>query len=181
MPPIAFVPLLGREFDGFLYAPIGEEKNEMMLSVISALARMDVDPWREGAALRDLPKELATRRLAALLEKLPAGRSGKFDEWTVASRLIALLPPAGAGATLGSPESPEFGSIRDPQLAMLMFFALSMLVALSVTAYRQPQSVPNSDPATISNSSSSTTPLSGLPGNISSADMTLQRAATTTR
>ena len=38
------------EFDSFLCAPIGEERNGMLLSVLSALARLDVDPWQEATA-----------------------------------------------------------------------------------------------------------------------------------
>jgi len=33
---------LGPEFDAFLFAPIGDEGNGQSLSVISALARLDV-------------------------------------------------------------------------------------------------------------------------------------------
>ncbi|MGO9740546.1 MAG: hypothetical protein ACLPN5_03340 [Roseiarcus sp.] len=40
----ALTPLLGREFDDFLFAPIGEDRNGTTLSVLSALARMEVDP-----------------------------------------------------------------------------------------------------------------------------------------
>jgi len=41
----ATVSLQRSEFDDFLFAPIGDEKNGMLLSVISALARLDLDPW----------------------------------------------------------------------------------------------------------------------------------------
>jgi hypothetical protein len=40
-------------FDNFLYAPIGEDKNGMLLSVLSALARQGIDrkyvpvPWED--------------------------------------------------------------------------------------------------------------------------------------
>ena len=37
--------LFEREFDDFLCASIGEEKNGMTLSVMSAFARRNVDPW----------------------------------------------------------------------------------------------------------------------------------------
>jgi hypothetical protein len=49
--------LLDSEFNDFLFAPIGEEGNEMLLSVLSALARLGVDPWQEAARLSQLPKE----------------------------------------------------------------------------------------------------------------------------
>jgi hypothetical protein len=43
------------EFDDFLYAPIVEGGNGMVLSVLSALARVNVDPWDEAARLARLP------------------------------------------------------------------------------------------------------------------------------
>ena len=53
------------EFDRFLFAPIGEEKNGMLLSVLSALARLDLDPWREAAELARMPKHTAKQRLTS--------------------------------------------------------------------------------------------------------------------
>ena len=41
-------PRLGCEFDRFLYASVGDDNNGMPLTVLSALARMDVDPWEEA-------------------------------------------------------------------------------------------------------------------------------------
>jgi hypothetical protein len=40
----ALSPLIGPEFDEFLGAPISEDRNGTTLSVLSALARLDVDP-----------------------------------------------------------------------------------------------------------------------------------------
>src|SRR5579871_6864247 len=84
---------LGSEFNDFLFAPIGEERNGMPLSVLSALARMDVDPWQEAAELARLSKENATQRLASLIAAaLPGKPSVRQDPGTIAARLIALLP-----------------------------------------------------------------------------------------
>ena len=127
----------------------------MILTVLSALARQNVDPWQESAILTDLPKEIATRRLASLIDKLPVGQSGKLDEWAIARRLVALLPPAGSNATARRSESLEFGSIRDPQVAMLMFFVVSVLVALSINANHQAQARADTTPAAISGNYSS--------------------------
>ena len=70
------VSALGSEFDNFLFAPIAEEGNGMMLSVISALARLNLDPWQEANNLAGLPGETATKRLASLLiAALPEGPS----------------------------------------------------------------------------------------------------------
>jgi hypothetical protein len=83
---------LGSEFDAFLFSSIGEERNGMLLSVLSALARLNVDPWQEAAKLALLPGETATQRLAALIAALPDGQSAYRDPRTIAARLIALLP-----------------------------------------------------------------------------------------
>ena len=64
----------------------------MLLSVLSALVRLDVDPWDEAAKLARLPGEIATQRLAALLAKLPDRPSAPQDLGTIAAHLIALLP-----------------------------------------------------------------------------------------
>ena len=63
----ARVSVLTPEFDDFLFAPIGEERNGMLLSVLSALARLGVDPWLEVANLTRMPKETATARMVSLI------------------------------------------------------------------------------------------------------------------
>lgn len=85
-------PLLNSEFNDFLFAPIGEEENEMSLSVISALARLGIDPRQEAARLTRLPRELATRSLAATIDELPSGRWAPSDSREIAARLVQLLP-----------------------------------------------------------------------------------------
>ena len=49
MPNIHSLFLFEHEFDDFLCASIGEEENGMALSVMSAFARRNVDPWEEAA------------------------------------------------------------------------------------------------------------------------------------
>jgi len=83
-------------FDPFLYAEIGEERNGMMLSVLSALARLDIDPWSEAASLSRLSAERATVRLTSLLSTTPSSQIKAPAPATIA-RLIALLPKAGRG------------------------------------------------------------------------------------
>jgi hypothetical protein len=92
MTPTASNPPPGSEFDDFLFALVGEDRNGMPLSVVSVLARMDLDPWVEAATLADLPAETAARKLAAWLDALsdPALKPPSPD--TRAVRLIALLP-----------------------------------------------------------------------------------------
>src|ERR1700678_839363 len=82
----------GSEFDSFLFAPIGEDRNGLLLSVLSALARLDVDPWQEAARLALLPRDAAIQRLASLIAALPDSPSAHQDPGTVAGGLLALLP-----------------------------------------------------------------------------------------
>ena len=64
----------------------------MLLSVVSALARLNVDPWQEAANLAQLPRTTATRRLASLIAALPDRPSTHLDPGPNAARLIAHLP-----------------------------------------------------------------------------------------
>ena len=84
--------LINSEFNDFLFAPIGDEGNGMTLSVISALARLDIDPWGEAARLSDLSKEKAVQALAPIIARLPGGRWAPADIGGIAARLVAFLP-----------------------------------------------------------------------------------------
>lgn len=86
------ISYLGPEFNDFLYAPVGVEKNGMQLSVLSALARQNVDPWKEAAQLTRLPEKTAIQRLMSLIPAISDGSSVNPDRDTVAIRLVSLLP-----------------------------------------------------------------------------------------
>jgi hypothetical protein len=92
MKPPASFSALGSEFDDFLFAAIGEDCNGMPVSVVSALARMDLDPWHEAASLAAVSVETATGKLTALLAALPDPTLARPSPGTTAVRLIALLP-----------------------------------------------------------------------------------------
>jgi hypothetical protein len=83
---------LGCEFDRFLYASVGEDNNGMPLTVLSALARMDVDPWEQASRLTQLPQESAVTQLAGLLGALRTACPASVDPARIAAPLIALLP-----------------------------------------------------------------------------------------
>ena len=87
----ALALLIGPEFDEFLCAPIGADRNGTGLSVLSALARLNVDPWQEATSLARMPREAAVVRLTALIEALP--NEGAIGiPMTIAADLVALLP-----------------------------------------------------------------------------------------
>ncbi len=64
----------------------------MALSVLSALARLDIDPWHEAAELAQMPRLAAKQRLKSLIDELPEIRSILPDSEIASTRLIALLP-----------------------------------------------------------------------------------------
>lgn len=68
------------EFDAFLSAPVDEDADGGGLSVMSALARIGLDPWSEAARLSDLPRDAAVEALAVMLGKLPAGSGQPADD-----------------------------------------------------------------------------------------------------
>jgi hypothetical protein len=83
---------LNPEFDAFLFAPIGEEGNGMSLSVMSALTRLNIDPWREAAQLSKLSKERAVEALSPIIARVPVGRWTAVDIPAIALRLVDFLP-----------------------------------------------------------------------------------------
>jgi hypothetical protein len=59
----ALALLIGPEFDEFLCAPIGADRNGTGLSVLSALARLNVDPWQEATSLARMPQRSGCRAI----------------------------------------------------------------------------------------------------------------------
>ncbi len=129
--------VLGTQFDDFLFASVREDKNGP-LSVLSALARLDVDPWQTAAALAQLPRTAAAQRLASLFAGLPDEPSDP----DAAARLVAFLPSAPDRPT----SAPKGGTARarkiDPKAAVVvLLYLMSMLVVISVQGFgehRQP-------------------------------------------
>jgi hypothetical protein len=108
----------------------------MPLTVLSALARQNVDPWQEAAELARLPRDLSVRRLTALIEVLPEGPAPRQNLKSTAACLIALLPRAPGlefsprAACLGSgtvPKRPSATSVVTFLLAIM--FGTTLLAA----------------------------------------------------
>jgi hypothetical protein len=144
----ALASLLGPEFDDFLYASIDGDKNGKPLSVLSALAGLDIDPWGEAANLARLPKETATQRLAALIAELPDGPSAHRPAETIAARLIALLPRGGASSFVPPHQtSPGAGSMTYPRpIAYAIFLILMLSVFCSLLSRGSPTPINDAHP-----------------------------------
>ncbi len=149
MPPPTSTYGLGVTFNPFLFASISDDV-EAPLSVVSALARLDIDPWREAEELSQLHEEAAARRLADLLARSP-GTSGDVE--TLVTRLIALLPrPTETESPLGAKDWFDARITLDPRVLVLLFLitATTFVVGLSVTAASHSGAAadpPNASPA----------------------------------
>jgi hypothetical protein len=75
-------------YNQFLFAPICEEANGMRLSVFSALARMDVDPWEEATRLAAMPKATAERTLVSTLDQVLGKSCHRSETEVIAARLV---------------------------------------------------------------------------------------------
>jgi len=134
----ASVSRLRSEFDDFLFAPIGSQKNGMPLSVLSALARLDVDPWAEAAKFARMSAEAATDKMASLIAALPDRPSGQGDPRTVAARLIGLLPRRDNFKAAPQDAAPRSGVATRSQTILFVMFMTFLLGAQFFMASRQP-------------------------------------------
>lgn len=98
-------------YNDFLFASICDGANGMRLSVLSALARMDVDPWEQATCLASMPKAAAEKTLISTLD-LISGKSWERPEAeAIAARLVRLLPE-GSGAEITSAKEVAGASVK---------------------------------------------------------------------
>lgn len=103
----------------------------MTLSVMSALARLGFDPWREAARLAGLPKPQAVAALTGLFTRLDGMVERPRDAVDRATRLVGLLPlvsPTIARAPTGLRRL-----LRRPRLGVSEICLLLALAALALT------------------------------------------------
>ena len=146
------------DFDDFLFAPIGDEKNGMLLSVISALARLDLDPWLEAASLARMPKENATERMASLISALPDRTSAHSDPEAIAVRLVALLPRPGVSSARR--QKPLLARSAATRTRVIIFVILMTFLLTTQFLTRSRQSPAQADYARASASSMALSPAS---------------------
>ena len=156
---------LGSEFEKFLYAPVGQDNDGMPLTVLSALARQDVDPWEEAAKLTQLPRERAVMQLAFLLGALRHAHLVCPDPARIAAPLIALLPHQRSRAFPVLKVLAQATPAKNPAAVSTLLFALTYLIFMlfsgwlmgSLQVSRQieapPASVPNTNSSRPPNSS----------------------------
>ena len=128
-----FSGYLGSEFDPFLSSPLWLDRNEFPLSVMSALARLDLDPWQEAAALAALSKAAAVTRLSSLLRPLPGAPSTNPDRDGLCQRALGLLPASSAVTRLPPLRLPAVGRTKmvpRPTASSLLFIGWIVIAGL---------------------------------------------------
>jgi hypothetical protein len=140
---------LGSEFDNFLFTPLGEDANGLPVSVVSLLARINLDPWQEAEDLAALPPEAAARRLASSLDTLMDSVLRQANSETMVLRLLALLPrPVSAAARtpfaqVGSAAAPDPGTRIG--VILIITSTIILLVSQFVAAHRETPIQPQVD------------------------------------
>jgi hypothetical protein len=114
---------LESQYDAFLFASLCET-DEMTLSVLSLLARQDVDPWQEAARLTQLPKAQATNSLAARIWKSNSEQWSQSEASTIAARLIELLPSHSRSSAAWANDGN--GRLTYWMVAWLLFMSIAM-------------------------------------------------------
>jgi hypothetical protein len=80
------------DLDDFLFAPVGEERDGIPLSVISALTRLGLDPWDEATRLSSLERREAVDQLSSMIAGLPGTPRSSSEAREIAVGLVELLP-----------------------------------------------------------------------------------------
>lgn len=133
MTPYLTVQMPQTEFEAFLFAPIGEERNGMTLSVLSGLSRLEVNPWDEAAQLSQLPKERAIAALDRRIAQLPLGVWLLSDTAAIATRLVDLLPKHNPHPRANPVAAPTDGKTPSPPLMLwLIAGGIAVLLLLGV-------------------------------------------------
>jgi hypothetical protein len=128
--------LLNSGFEGFLFASIGNDENGMPLSVASAMARLDVDPWTEAGRLAQLPRVKAAEALASMISRIPLANCEATVAADIADRLIALLPASSASSWIPPSRLSRPPSRWHGRLALLACLALIAAAAFGAVSDR---------------------------------------------
>lgn len=117
----------------FLSAGIGVERSGMTLTVLSALARLDLDPWDEAGRLSKLSRREAADSFARSLATLP--EMPHRPRGTTA-RLVALLPQDGSfwPAPATEPASASLHALRQ-RAALLALLVVAVMLALAAIGH----------------------------------------------
>lgn len=123
------------DFERFLYATVGEDRNGYAVTVLSTLARLGLDPWDETAELVALGREAAGTRLGLLLSKFRDVPTLGSAHRRIAQELTLLLPESKSARSLQRAASTAADSRQGPSGTIWAILAVVfVLVQILFTA-----------------------------------------------
>ncbi|SIS91423.1 hypothetical protein [Paracoccus saliphilus] len=117
----------GSDFDRFLYATVGEDRNGQDVTVLSTLARLGLDPWKEASELAMLSRDAAHDRLSSALSKVRDIPALLREHAAVAGELTRLLPEA---SSLRASRITETGEAPWMTISGGRIFAVAMILLI---------------------------------------------------
>ena len=79
------------DYDNFLYAVV-VESDDVPITVVSMLTRLNLDPWLEAARLAQLPRQAAIDWLSGNIQRLKTHRILQHEAVELAGKLLERLP-----------------------------------------------------------------------------------------
>ena len=119
----------GSDYDPFLQAEVGEDRTGAAVTVLSALARLGLEPWTEARELALLSRDSAQIRLNAHLAAICDIPALSLGSGSVATKLVSLLPERASHSVSKLPETLSYGG---PRVAIV--WVLVALVGVLVLA-----------------------------------------------
>lgn len=105
----------GSDYDALLFAELGEDRTGAAVTVLSALARLDLEPWTEARELAGLAREDAQVRLTRHFEAITDIPALALASEGRAAKLVSLLPKR---APLRVTKPLEAGSNSSPKISI---------------------------------------------------------------
>jgi hypothetical protein len=121
---------LDLRYEAFLFAEIGEQKNGMPITMISALARLGLDPWEEARRLANLPAAAALAAVTALVARISGLKARKSEIPKLSARLMPLLAQPAPARVVGLGAAPAAPWWAINQRWVMAAAAVAVLVAV---------------------------------------------------
>ena len=125
------------DLNGFLFAEVGVEASGMRLTVLSALARLGVDPWQEAGRLAKLPRAAAVDGLAGMIAAMPACPWSLADATAIAARLVDMLPARNGGLFDHGTAKPAPSSLQATRRRAVLLALATVLAGLMLNLVGQ--------------------------------------------
>ena len=119
----------GSDYDPFLQAEVGEDRTGAAVTVLSALARLGLEPWSEARELASLDRDAARTRMKTHLAAISDIPSLGPTSDSVAAKLVALLPKTVSRRVSDIPAAMNYSGPRIPVYWVLMALIAALVLA----------------------------------------------------